>query len=71
MVREGDLAPIRGSCVKCAGWGYTRHESPRFRRGKTERLGSGCPRCLGDGIDPEWAMTMGVDKPNLTACRFD
>jgi len=71
MVAKGELKPITGSCTRCKGWGYTDEESPETRPNRPPALGSGCTRCLGDGIDPEWAMTMGLDKPNLHACRFD
>ena len=70
MVRDGDITPLRGSCRRCSGWGYTEEEGPHFRKGKTVSKGSGCPRCLGDGVDPEWAMTMGEVKPNLECCDF-
>ncbi len=71
LVEAGEIKPITGSCTRCHGWGYTEDEAPEVRHWRKRSLGSGCPRCLGDGVDPEWAMMMGVDKPNLTACDFD
>lgn len=72
MVASGEVEAVTGSCLRCAGWGYTEAESPEVRKWVEggRKLGSGCTRCLGDGIDPEWAMTMGIEKPNLTACDF-
>lgn len=52
LTKEGKIPTLKGSCMRCMGWGYTVEESPLFRDGKTIEQGSGCTACGGDGIDP-------------------
>ena len=54
LTESGEIPLLRGGCTRCFGWGYTQAESPLFRDGKTIEQGSGCTRCGGNGVDPEW-----------------